>query len=73
MSDVASKDQTTPVVLIIPGLTSDSASPVSYIVSCFCLSVCPNVSVICLTIFLVNLIVKNTQVGSYLTARSQGL
>lgn len=29
MDDVVSKEECTPVVMIIPGLTSDSASPVS--------------------------------------------
>lgn len=34
MDDV-SKDESTPIVVVIPGLTSDSSSAVSYIMSLF--------------------------------------
>lgn len=39
--DNVSKDESTPIVLVIPGLTSDSSSAVSYILFLFiCLPKC---------------------------------
>ena len=41
IDDAVSRDDTTPLVVVIPGLTSDSHSPVSCIIY-LCLLTCPH-------------------------------